>query len=238
MANSQISVTEGSGKNLATYSFTEDATTREVSRVSLNSTDGTIVSSAAPLPVRLFSSYGTAGVVSIVSSANTVVGVTGPSCAPLATAPGIVVSISPNSVNPNGQSSAGAAAPVTLAYDKIVGVAHDTNIIYNSSTSITPAFAVVTASSMGGGNTIVSSQASKKIRVIAANVFANGTVNTKWQSGSSGTDITGLSYLVANAGFVLPYNPVGWFETVSSAGLYLNLSASVAVGGHITYILV
>jgi len=40
MANSQISVTEGSGKNIASYSFTE-STTKEAQRVSLNNSSGT-----------------------------------------------------------------------------------------------------------------------------------------------------------------------------------------------------
>jgi len=39
MANSSVSVTEGSGKNLATYSFTE-TTTKEVSRIALNTNAG------------------------------------------------------------------------------------------------------------------------------------------------------------------------------------------------------
>lgn len=40
MANSSISVTEGSGKNIATYSFSE-STTKELQRISLNNSSGT-----------------------------------------------------------------------------------------------------------------------------------------------------------------------------------------------------
>src|SRR6187551_429080 len=40
MANSQVSVTEGSGKNLATYSISETST-KEISRVALNNNAGT-----------------------------------------------------------------------------------------------------------------------------------------------------------------------------------------------------
>lgn len=53
MANSQISVTEGSGKNIASYSFTE-VTTKEAQRVSLNTSAGAETGIAAlPLQVSL-----------------------------------------------------------------------------------------------------------------------------------------------------------------------------------------
>jgi hypothetical protein len=77
---------------------------------------------------------------------------------------------------------------------------------------------------------------SKKIRVLAAQLISNGTVNAKWQTGAGGTDLTGLAYLVANAGYVLPFNPSGWFETAATTLLNLNLSAGVAVGGSLVYV--
>lgn len=40
MATSDVAVTPGSGKNLATHSFTEDAKTKEISRVNLNNSSG------------------------------------------------------------------------------------------------------------------------------------------------------------------------------------------------------
>lgn len=46
MANSSISATEGSGKNIATYSFSE-STTKELQRVSINNSSGTEVGTAA-----------------------------------------------------------------------------------------------------------------------------------------------------------------------------------------------
>jgi hypothetical protein len=61
-------------------------------------------------------------------------------------------------------------------------------------------------------------------------------VNAKFQSGAGGTDLTGLYYTAANTGFVLPFNPVGHFETASNTLLNLNLSGAVAVGGQITYV--
>jgi hypothetical protein len=69
-------------------------------------------------------------------------------------------------------------------------------------------------------------------------MIANGSVNAKWQSGAGGTDLTGLAYLVVNSGYVLPFNPVGWFETAADTLLNLNLSAAIAVGGSLVYIVV
>lgn len=99
----------------------------------------------------------------------------------------------------------------------------------------TPKFAAIAASS-SGNNTLISANATKKLRVLAASFVANGTVNVKFQDGAGGTDKTGLFYLVANSGAVLPFNPVGWFETTANTLLNLNLSAAVAVGGCLTYI--
>jgi uncharacterized lipoprotein YbaY len=42
--------------------------------------------------------------------------------------------------------------------------------------------------------------------------------------------------LVANTGFVLPFNPVGWFETASNTLLNLELSAAISVDGSLVYV--
>lgn len=116
-----------------------------------------------------------------------------------------------------------------------VNVAQDTATIKNGSTSLTPKFVAIAASS-SGNNTILAAVTSKKIRVLAYNFISNGTVNGKFQSGASGTDLTGLKYCVANSGICAPFNPVGWFETASGTLLNLNLSAGIAVGGELVYI--
>jgi hypothetical protein len=95
-------------------------------------------------------------------------------------------------------------------------------------------FAKIAASS-SGDNTLVAAVPNKKIRVLLYNMIANGTVNGKFQSGASGTDLTGLKYMVVNTGISAPYSPVGIFETAAGAILNLNLSAGVAVGGELVY---
>lgn len=98
---------------------------------------------------------------------------------------------------------------------------------------VTPKFAAI-AVSASGATAIVASVSGKKIRVLSAAFMANGSVNAKFQNGS--TDVTGLFYLIANTGASLPFNPAGWFETSVTTALNLNLSAAIAVGGCITYI--
>ena len=49
------------------------------------------------------------------------------------------------------------------------------------------------------------------------------------------TDLTGLAYLTANGGYVVPYYGGGHFQTLSGESLDLNLSAAVAVGGWLVY---
>jgi hypothetical protein len=98
---------------------------------------------------------------------------------------------------------------------------------------VTPKFAPIAVSS-SGATAIATPGSGKKIRVLSVAFMANGSVNAKFQNGS--TDVTGLFYLIANTGASLPFNPAGWFETSATTALNINLSAAIAVGGCITYI--
>jgi hypothetical protein len=119
---------------------------------------------------------------------------------------------------------------------KPYAIAHaETSAIYAAGTSLTPKFAIIDAAT-SGDNTLVASVASKKIRVLAAFMVAAGTVNARFESGASGTALTGQMNLVANSGFVLPYNPLGWFETAATTLLNLELSAAISVDGALTYV--
>jgi hypothetical protein len=99
-----------------------------------------------------------------------------------------------------------------------------------------PAYAAI-AVSASGDTTLVAAVPGLRIVLLAYNYMANGTVNAKWKSGA-GTDITGLAYLVANTGKVAPFNPAGWCITAVGQALVLNLSASIAVGGELSYALI
>lgn len=41
---------------------------------------------------------------------------------------------------------------------------------------------------------------------------------------------------MANTGFVLPFNPVGWFQTATNTLLNLELSGAISVDGCVVYI--
>lgn len=127
------------------------------------------------------------------------------------------------------------AARMTLDRKVQVCAEIESNSMRTGGTAATPKFAKIAASG-SGNNTIVPAVNPKKIRVLALSLSANGTVNAKFQDGAGGTDLTGLTYMVVNSGIVLPFNPVGWFETSSNTLLNLNLSAAIAVGGSLTYI--
>lgn len=101
--------------------------------------------------------------------------------------------------------------------------------------SLTVQFAVIQTSS-SGATQIVAAAAGQKIRVLAYNYMAAGTVNVKWQSAAN--DKTGLAYLIANTGKVVPFSAVGWLETNAGEALNINLSAGTAVGGELVYCLV
>src|SRR3990167_8627623 len=67
-------------------------------------------------------------------------------------------------------------------------------------------------------------------------LVSQGTGLLTWQSGSSsGVGLTGPVYLAANVGYVLPFNPNGWFQTGVETLLNANLTTSTSIGGFITF---
>ncbi len=137
-----------------------------------------------------------------------------------------------------GQKTEAASLPVTIASDQSpLPVYTETSALYAGLTALTPKFAKIAAAS-SGVNALVTAVGGKKIRVLAYNFIANGTVNAKFQSDGAGTpvDLTGLKYCVANMGICAPANQFGWFESASGKSLDLNLSGATAVGGELVYV--
>lgn len=143
----------------------------------------------------------------------------------------VVRPIGPVDVNITGDS-VGSGVEST---DNTAIVCLNTKTMANGTTALVPKFAKINAGT-NGNNTLVAAVTAKKIRVLSVYVVSSGTVNGKFQSAAAGTDLTGLSYMVVNSGFVLPFNPIGWFETIAGELLNLNLSAGVTVGGSLTYV--
>lgn len=98
--------------------------------------------------------------------------------------------------------------------------------------------AAIIDAATSGNNTLVAAVAGKKIRVMSAFMVASGTVTARFESGADGTALSGQINLIANTGFVLPWNPDGWFETAAATLLNLELSGTVSVDGSLTYRLI
>jgi hypothetical protein len=150
---------------------------------------------------------------------------------PYPTSPGVnSVEIEPGATVTANQGTAGATAWPVIA-------APSTSAIYNGSTAVTPVFAAISGAS-SGDNTLVSADATKKIRVFALSVVAAGAVTVRFESAAGGTALTGVMSFAANGGYVLPFNPAGWFETAANQLLNMELGGAVQVSGQLTYGLV
>ena len=88
-----------------------------------------------------------------------------------------------------------------------------------------------------GDNTLVAAVTGKKIRVLAAFFTMTGTaVTIRFEVGAGGTALTGQMGPTAGQTIVLPFNPVGWFETSDATLLNMELSGSQSVDGALVYI--
>lgn len=129
----------------------------------------------------------------------------------------------------------GSATDTSVAAPLPVQASIESGQMTAAGTVVTPKFAVIDAAT-SGDNTLVAAVSSKKIRVLALFLVSAGTVNVRFESGAGGTALTGQMNLVVNTGFVLPFNPAGWFETAATTLLNMELSAAISCDGSLTYI--
>lgn len=117
-----------------------------------------------------------------------------------------------------------------------VTAAQQSAVIYDGASPLLPKFAVIDAAT-SGDNTIVAAVSGKKIRVIAAHLTMTGTLVTiRFESAAGGTALTGQMQPLAGHSITLPFNPVGWFETVAGELLNMELGGSQSVDGCLTYV--
>ncbi len=109
-------------------------------------------------------------------------------------------------------------------------------ISVNAAMGLTQLSVPIVASASGVTNLIAAPGAGKTIIVTGFGLMSNGTVNVKFQSHVTPTDLTGLFYLVANTGISVAPNPAGIFSCLVGEALDINLTGAVAVGGFLTYI--
>jgi len=95
------------------------------------------------------------------------------------------------------------------------------------------------AAATSGNNTLLAAVTGKRIRVLALFVQPGAAGNIYFTSATSGTVIFGGSTnkinLGANGGFVLPFNPAGWFQTAAGELLCMNASSTGPFSGGFVY---
>jgi len=122
------------------------------------------------------------------------------------------------------------------AQQPLTPAASVTSTVYNGTTPLLPKFAVIDAAT-SGDNTLVSAVTGKKIRVLAAVFTMTGTaVTIRFESGASGTALTGQMTPSQGETITLPFNPVGWFETAAGSLLNLELGGAQSVDGVLVYV--
>lgn len=128
--------------------------------------------------------------------------------------------------------------PATPAGTNLIGMisaVDETSTIYAGTAPLTPKFIPIDHA-VSGDNTLVAAVNPKKIRVLSVLLVAAAAVTVRFESGAGGTALTGQMNVIANGGFVLPFNPKGWFETASNTLLNLELSGAVSVDGCLSYV--
>ena len=114
-----------------------------------------------------------------------------------------------------------------------------TDTMRNGTTVVTPAFVAINAASSGDNTLLAAAGSSNKIRVLALNIVVGAAVNVRLESGTGGTAMTGIyEFNGKGDGLVLPFSPVGWFETAANTLLNLELSGAVSVDGSFVYVVV
>jgi len=119
-----------------------------------------------------------------------------------------------------------------------MSVALDSSVVMDGTTAMTPGFDSINVATSGNNTLLAAQGAGNKIRVLSLFLVSAGVVNVRFESGANGTALSGQMPLVANTGFVLPFNPAGWFETADNTLLNLELSAAVSVDGAYSYVVV
>lgn len=118
-----------------------------------------------------------------------------------------------------------------------ISSADATDAIMSNLTALTPKFFTKSVTASSTDASLIAAVASKKLRIVSLAVQAGGTA-TDLTFESDGVSDTKLHKVQAgaNGGQILPYNPVGWFETLSGEALLGTTGAGSTVEITGTYI--
>ncbi len=113
------------------------------------------------------------------------------------------------------------------------------DVVFDGNSELVPKFAFANVAASQTDAQVVAAVASKKIRVLAVVVVAGATAtNITFNSkpGGAGSAISCLLANGANGGAVLPFSPVGWFETAAGQGLSVTTGAGSTTGILVVYV--
>jgi hypothetical protein len=88
------------------------------------------------------------------------------------------------------------------------------------------------------GTLVAAQGAGVKIRIVGLFLVSTAANGLTFKSAAGGTALTGAMALPANGSLVLPFNPMGYFETAANALLELSLSGATQVSGTLQFVTV
>jgi hypothetical protein len=116
-----------------------------------------------------------------------------------------------------------------------ISAALDTTAIKEGLTSLTPKFFYEAVAAADTDEELIALVSAKKLRVLSLFVNAGGTATDITFESSTTTAKFKVSCGI-NGGCVLPFNPVGWFETAAGESLTATTGAGATVQVSGTYI--
>lgn len=126
-------------------------------------------------------------------------------------------------------------APAAARTTHSIAVSHQTDAIMSSNTVLVPKFFSETVTASDTDEELVALVASRKLRIMSLAVHCGATATDVTFESSTTTRIHKVP-AGANGGQVLPFNPIGWFETASGASLTVTTGAGSSVEITGTYV--
>ena len=121
-----------------------------------------------------------------------------------------------------------------------IGAALQTGVIMAQSgstiTALTPKFTYRNTGQSVTDDTVIAAVTGKKLRVLALAVVCGSPASSVLFQSGTANDKTPTLTPGANGGFVLPFNPVGWFETNAGEALTLTTGAGSQTGTIVVYV--
>lgn len=148
---------------------------------------------------------------------------------------------------PVAGSVAVGAQPARARTTDTIAAAAATDAVMNGTAALAPKWAKIGCAA-AGANELVAGVSGKKIRVLQVALHqaksATAAAGLYFRSGASTAIYADATYAVpldktgavGPAGFVLPPNPLGWFETASGEALNVVLDAAQGVSGALQYV--